>query len=151
MFFYILLVAIVFCAIVLYLPYSVGLTQIERQHHEAKAVQKKKNDEYTGYIPPDEELRLQEQDNEKHGLRAKASALKEKMHVTSGDMPVRIRLNQGGELRKRKETIQIDKNPNTYDYDLDELIEEETEGARQQRVKEFYAEEAVGGDKEAMV
>lgn len=147
MFFYIVVVAIIFCAVVLYLPYAAGLTLVERQHREAKVHQKKQEEEYSGYIPPDEELRLQQEEEAKHGIRAKASALKEKMHITSADMPVKIRLNQDNVLRKRKEPVITDMNPNTYDYDLEDLIAEET----QQGTKEFYLHEEVGGDKEAMV
>lgn len=144
MFLLILLVAIAFCAIVLYLPYLAGLTTIEKKEYKPKQ-KKQKSRIDTGYVPPDEEVNLQQ---ERHGLR---STLKEKVHVTSVDMPIRIKLNQDGALRRRGEKPVGDVDPNNYDYDLDELIREETEGEAARKEKEFYAKENVGGDKEAMV
>lgn len=112
---------------------------------------KTKRNEYDGYIPPDELLRQEEEENERKGLRASASALKDRMNVTSENVPIKIRLNQEGVLRRRHEKVISDGDPNNYDYDLDELIEEETRGAADRLEKEFYSKEQVGGDKEAMV
>lgn len=146
-----LIVAILLCALVLYLPYSAGLTHLERDVRKSEPQTVKKRAEYNGYIPPDEELRQQEEENESHGLKARASALKDRIRVTSDDMPIKIRLNQDTVLRKRNEKVNVDRDPNNYDYDLDELIEEETRGAAQKQAADFYSKEKVGGDKEAMV
>lgn len=134
-----------------YLPYSAGLTHLERDSKKPKTEVKTKRNEYDGYIPPDELLRQEEEENERKGLRASASALKDRMNVTSENVPIKIRLNQEGVLRRRHEKVISDGDPNNYDYDLDELIEEETRGAADRLEKEFYSKEQVGGDKEAMV
>lgn len=146
--FLILLACVILCAGVIYLPYSAGLTHIEKNHHvkSAKKEKETKAPQYDGYVPPDEEIRLQEE-----AKNARASALKEKLTVTAEDMPLRIRLNQDSVLRKRQEHTISDGNPNTYDYDLDELIKEETVGAAQKAQAELYSHEKIGGDKEAMV
>ncbi|GEQ69147.1 hypothetical protein JCM33374_g2818 [Metschnikowia sp. JCM 33374] len=150
MFFFIVIVAVVLCAVILYLPYAAGLTTVEKQSRK-KTQQKTKrssaDDQYSGYVPPDEELRLQEE----AGSKGKTSALKDKIKITSDSMPIQIKLNQDGGLRKRTERSVGDFNPNNYDYDLDELIREETEGEAQRKTKEYYSNEHVGGDKETMV
>lgn len=147
MFFTVLLVCVVLCAIILYLPYAAGLTQIEKNHRTAEVKKTKKEPQFHGYIPLDEELRQQEEEEDS----SRASAIKKKFSVTSDDMPVRIRLNQDSTLRKRQDRTMGDRNPDTYDYDLDELIREETEGQAAKSRAEFYANENIGGDKEAMV
>lgn len=151
MIFLLLIVAVLLCALVLYLPYSAGLTHIETETRSKPTEIKKKKDDYNGYVPPDEILRREEEESENRGLRARASALKDRINVTSEDMPIKIRLNQETVLRKRHEKVVSDGDPNKYDYDLDELIEEETRGAAQKQAEEFYSHEKIGGDKEAMV
>lgn len=150
----ILLVAVVLCGLVLYLPYSAGLTHLERETHKKTPESKKKHKkqhQYEGYIPPDEELRLRAAEEKNHGLKARASAMKERLNVTSDDLPFKIKLNQDSVVRKRHEKPVGDIDPNNYDYDLDELIEEETAGAARKQVEEFYLHETVGGDNEEMV
>lgn len=146
MFFTVLFVCVVLCALVLYLPYAAGLTQIEKNTKTVEVKKAKKQPQFDGYIPLDEELRQQEETNV-----SRASGLKEKFSVTSENMPLRIRLNQDSTLRKRQERTVVDRNPDTYDYDLDELIREETEGAAEKANAEFYSHESIGDDKEAMV
>lgn len=76
-------------------------------------------------------------------MKAKASALKEKIHVTSEDVPYAIKLNSGANLRRRHDRISADADPDKYDYDLDELIQEETEAAVRATRADFYRGEAV--------
>lgn len=147
MFFTVLFVCVLLCGAVLYLPYAAGLTQIEKNTKPVEIKKTKKEPQFDGYIPLDEELRQQEED----ATAARASGLKEKLSVTAENMPLRIRLNQNSTLRKRQERTLVDRNPDTYDYDLDELIREETEGAAEKATAEFYSHENIGGDKEAMV
>ncbi|PSK33706.1 hypothetical protein C7M61_005259 [Candidozyma pseudohaemuli] len=152
MFIPLIILAVVFCAISLYLPYSAGLTHLERrkkQQQQAKP-KRKNSDAGYGYISPDEELRRQREQEEQHGLKARASALKERLNVTADDMPVLIKLNQPG-LRKRTEKIANDVDPNNYDYDLEELIQDEAREANEAAIRAAYAGQELGGDKEAMV
>lgn len=156
MFFPLIILAIVFCAISIYLPYSAGLTRLEKKKKQQKQTQSTTTNDFHGYIPPDEELRRQREQDEQLGLKARASALKEKLNVTSDEIPFLIRLNQGDGLRKRNdrnasEKVVTDQDPNDYDYDLDELIEDETQQAYQENVKAAYVGQSLGGDKEAMV
>ncbi|EGW35626.1 uncharacterized protein SPAPADRAFT_58842 [Spathaspora passalidarum NRRL Y-27907] len=160
MFFTILIVGFILVAFVLLLPYVSGLTKVEIDtHRRAKDKQNQKQkrtaaadvpvDQF-GYVPPDE---IESKDEEDHSLKARASALKEKLQVTSEDMPIKIHLNQGDSagLRRRKEKLDIDTDPNKYDYDIDELIAEETETARREQEHDFYKDQDIGRDKEAMV
>ncbi|OBA19933.1 hypothetical protein METBIDRAFT_44964 [Metschnikowia bicuspidata var. bicuspidata NRRL YB-4993] len=149
MFLFIIVVAVVLCVIILYLPYAAGLTTVEKQARKTSEQEKASQtaNQYSGYLPPDEELKLQQE----AASKGQTSALKNKMKVTSESLPIHIKLNQDGVLRKRTERSVGDLNPNNYDYDLDELIKEETEGEAQRKAQEFYAKQKLGGDKEAMV
>lgn len=152
MFLPLIILALVFCAISLYLPYSAGLTHLERKKKQKQQVQPKQksaNDDY-GYISPDEELRRQREQEEEHGIKARASALRKHLNVTSEDMPVLIKLNQQG-LRRRTEKISNDADPNNYDYDLEELIQDEAREANEEAIRAAYKGQELGGDKEAMV
>lgn len=125
--FYFILVIVLVCAAVLYLPQMAGLTHLEKQKKQKKPVhQQKHEDPVSGYIPPDEEIRRQKEEEERKSLAARASGLKQKMNLTNDDVPLKIRLNNEETLTRRKEKISTDHNPDTYDYDLDELINQET-------------------------
>ncbi|CAK7909450.1 hypothetical protein CAAN1_24S01244 [[Candida] anglica] len=157
-----LVVAVIIIAVVILLPYSTGLTSFEKNKRTKKSGHSSNGSAtsgqeqiYGGYVPPDEANALYNQEHTSTSLRDRAAALKERINVTSDDIPVRIRLSdsQAG-LRKRgtKEKLDTDINPNNYDYDLDELIEEEQNKAQEEQRKEFYKKESVlGGDKETMV
>lgn len=151
MIFLILIVAVLLCVLVVFLPYSAGLTHVEKEAKKQKTQAKQKKVDYDGYLPPDELLRQEEEENERKGLKARASALKESINITSDDVPFKIKLNQDTVLKRRHEKVVGDGDPNNYDYDLDELIQEETRGAADRLAKEFYSNEKIGGDKEAMV
>lgn len=86
---------------------------------------------------------------EEEQTRGKAS-LREKVKVTNDDLPIRIKLNQDGVLRKRGAKVDIDRDPNNYDYDLDELIKDETVGEAEREAAEYYAKENVGSNIEEM-
>lgn len=151
MIFLILIAALLLCVLVVFLPYSAGLTHVERESKKQRTQTKTKKVDYDGYVPPDELLRQQEEENERRGFKARASALKERINVTSDDVPIKIKLNQESVLKRRHERVVGDGDPNNYDYDLDELIDEETRGAAERLANEYYSKEKVGGDKEAMV
>ncbi|KAK6199438.1 uncharacterized protein RJT21DRAFT_46757 [Scheffersomyces amazonensis] len=163
MFFTILLFAIVIVALVLALPYFSGLTTIEidkkaRQSQKKKEQQQQQTQPVTqasyGYIPPDEQRRVEEEENNKHSLKARASALKDKINVTSQDIPIKIKLNSenaSGLRQRHKEKLDIDNDPNNYDYDLDDLIKEETEQAKIEQEADFYKDQDIGKEKEEMV
>lgn len=170
MFFTILIIGIALVIVMLLLPYVSGLTKIEidtSHHGNTKSHQQKRQtspgasqqqqvNQQNGYIPPDE-IQSQVEESDEHGyLKDKAHALKEKLQVTSDDMPLKIKLNKfnnaDSSLRNRKkEKLDIDTNPNNYDYDIDELIAEETEISRQEQQSEFYKNQVIGKEKEEMV
>lgn len=137
MFVLLLVVALMLCAVVIALPYLLGLTTIEK-NDKAKKKTLASASSYTG-------------DGSSTEKSLKDRAL-EKVHVSSSDMPIRIRLNDSNStLRSRKEKLSLDTDPNNYDYDLDQLIDEERyEGAKRQQ-QEFYKNEKIGGEKEEMV
>ena len=47
--------------------------------------------------------------------------------------------------------MDLDNNPNTYDYDIDELIAEENDLARKEQQQEFYKDQIIGKEREEMV
>ena len=152
----IIIFAIVIIAFLIYLPYSSGLAIYEYERKPKEKVQQNNKDNYLnsyqGYIPPDEEASLREQGQESHSFRVSVSKLREKAHVTSSDIPLKIRLQQDSSLRRRnKERLDIDTDPNNYDYDIDELIKEENEAAVEDQKREFYKNLQMGKEKEAMV
>lgn len=169
MFFTILIIGIILVAVVLILPYISGLTKIEIDPHaHAKHIQqqKKKSTSSTtsqqpqvdqfGYLPPDE-VANQQSSSEDHSIKARASAIKDKFQVTAEDMPIRIKLNRNGSsgvsssLRRRHEKLDVDTDPNKYDYDIDELIIEENELAKKEQEHDFYKNQEIGKEKEEMV
>lgn len=150
MFGVIIVVAVVFVAVILYLPYALGLTEFEKSSR--KKLQKLKesaSSEHSGYVPPDEEHALRQQKEE--SLKGKASALRERINVTSEDVPVKIRLHQDGLRKRTKEKLDVDTNPSNYDYDLDELIREENEEAAEAQRRDFYKNEVIGKGRDEMV
>merc|ERR1712080_122967 len=126
------------------LPYMSGLSTYEKQKkkkptklvHSTSAV----SSGTMGYLPPDEIAR-QEQANETH-----KDSLKNRVKVTTDDLPVRMTLKHDGtpSLRKRKEKLDVDTDPNHYDYDLDELITEEGNLAAAEQQAQFYRGQTLG-------
>lgn len=136
----ILAVAFVLVAAIVLLPIVSGLTEVKTRPKKNKQVNKTSTEEVRGYVPP----------NEVVDSKGRASAI-DKIHLTNDDIPVEIRLKTGLRPRKKKEKLDINLDPNNYDYDLDELIREETTAAHEEQLKEAYRGEVLGGDKEAMV
>lgn len=156
MFGVIIFCAILIIALVLYLPYSAGLATYKYEKKPRSKAEEAEHDSvvnnYQGYIPPDEEAALRKNQEDSHSFRVNVSKLKEKAHVTSSDIPLKMRLQQDGNLRKRnKERLNVDNDPNTYDYDIDEFIKEENEKAVEEQKREFYKNLQMGKEKEAMV
>lgn len=148
--------AIVIIAFLIYLPYSSGLATYKYEKKPTERAQLKNKDEYLsnyqGYIPPDEEAALRNKNQDSHSFRVSVSKLKEKAHVTSSDIPLKFKLQQDSTLRKRnKEKLDVNNDPNTFDYDIDELIREENETAIEEQKREFYKNLQMGKEKEAMV
>ncbi|CUM52839.1 uncharacterized protein AC631_02829 [Debaryomyces fabryi] len=148
--------AVVIIAFLIYLPYSSGLATYKYEKKPSERAQQKNKDEYLnnyqGYIPPDEEAALRKQGQDSHSFKVSVSKLKEKAHVTSSDIPLKFKLQQDSTLRKRnKEKLDINNDPNKFDYDIDELIREENESAMEDQKREFYKNLQMGKEKEAMV
>lgn len=156
----------------LILPYASGLTKIEidRSHHQSlkkssplSSQEHKPPQQYYGYVPPDEIQDFDDQTNElHHSLKDRAHLLKEKLQVTADDIPLKIKLNKpdsintadgnsSGLRHRKREKLDLDNNPNTFDYDIDELIAEENDLARKEQQQEFYKDQIIGKEKEEMV
>lgn len=146
MFLLLIILAIIFCVVIIYLPYAAGLTTLQKAEHHTLTQRQSVKKQYSGYVPPDEELRLQQEEQSKG-----KTSLRERVKVTNDDIPIRIKLNQDGVLRKRSAKVDIDRDPNSYDYDLDELINDETVGEAQREASEFYAKQDVGTNREELV
>ena len=168
MFFLIISIAILLVVVILLLPTLSGLTKVSvetphRHHHKQdhrpnnkKQVENQDDYQY-GYVPPDELAQSSNDVDDEGFLKTEARVLKEKLQLHSDDIPIRIKLknfagDEGTGLRRRKaEKLDFNTDPNSYDYDLDELIAEETESARQNAQREFYKDQKLGGEKEEMV
>lgn len=59
-------------------------------------------------------------------------------------------VDDSGLRNRNHDKLDTNRDPNEYDYDLDELISEETERVRKETVAEFYKDE-MGKDKEELV
>lgn len=172
MFFTILIIAVILVAVMVILPYTSGLTKIEidRSHHQSlkKSSQESKppqqqQQQYYGYVPPDEIQDLDDQANQQHqSLKDRAHLLKERLQVTADHIPLKIKLNKldsgstasgnsSGLRHRKREKLDLDNNPNTYDYDIDELIAEENDLARKEQQQEFYKDQIIGKEREEMV
>lgn len=141
MFLLVVFVSLVLCIVIITLPAILGLTQFEKNKPGSKKKTKKSHEVFTGYVGTTQEE------------QRKRDKLKEKINVTDEDLPVKISLKgvDGSGLRNRNhEKLDINRDPNQYDYDLDELISEETERVRKETVAEFYKDE-MGKDKEELV
>lgn len=128
------------CVLVLYLPYAAGLTKIEKQKPQAQTGRRARRDSDSGnnYLDSDPQATA-------------TGSLRDRVKVTSADMPIQIKLASDGVARRPKRAVaRPDHNPDSYDYDLDELIREETYGESERAARQFYAGEPAG-DKEAMV
>lgn len=149
MFLLLVFLAIIFCVVIIYLPYAAGLTTVEKAKHQQKASKKKQptHQQYSGYVPPDEVSRM----NEEEKSKGFASTIRDKVKLTSEDMPIKIGLNQEGNLRRRGGKVLIDTDPNNYDYDLDELIEDETTGEAKRAAAEYYAKEKLNTNSDELV
>lgn len=146
MFLLLIVLAVIFCVVILYLPYAAGLTTVEKaKHTKEQVLQYPVQQQRSGYIPPDEEARIQQERSGKN------VPLRERVKVTNEDMPIRIGLKQDSHLRKRGAKIDVDRNPNNYDYDLDELIRDETEGEAKRAAEEYNASQKVEGTSEDLV
>lgn len=117
------------------------------QHQQKPAEKRPEQQLHSGYIPPDEAARLKQHEASK----GKGISLREKIKITSGDIPIRIGLQLEGGLRKRTGKVSLDNDPNNYDYDLDELIEDETKGEAKRAAAEFYSKEPVSNIDEDLV
>lgn len=152
MFVLLLVIAAVLVAAILYLPYASGLTTVSVQNNKRRrdAAHQPEPAEYSGYLPPDEAVASLSSKPE--SLRSRASAFRDRIQVTQEDMPLKIKLDHQDSLRRRnKVKLDINPDPNSYDYDIDELIQEEANEALQEQQRQTYRGEVLGQDKEAMV
>lgn len=150
----ILVAATLMVVFIVLLPVMSGLTQIEKQKPTAskQKARSKEQFESQGYIPPDELIRGENESQS--SFKDRVEAMKKKINVTSNDIPYKIRLqheNDSGLRRRTKEKLDIDTDPNNYDYDVDELIREEGEEAVRERDQEFYKDYEMGRAKEDVV
>lgn len=142
-----LVLTVLIVAVTVLLPYFNGLTTIE-VHKKRQASKKKKLADsapiMTGYVPPD-------------AVTSSSSTEKQprfKVKVTSDDMPLHIKLDHAPGLRKRREKLDTNQDPNSYDYDIDELIEDDDREEREEnerKQREYYRNEKIGKSSEEIV
>lgn len=117
----ILLATVFLVAVIVYLPYSANLIKYEtKPRSTGKPGSSKSSDNNkvsTGYIPPDEVST--------GSSNAKASGIGFRK-FTKDDIPVQMSLNRP-HVKRRRDKVSLDKNPDTYDYDLEDLINESDE------------------------
>lgn len=116
MFFTLLIVTVVIVSLVILLPYWMHLVNYQYEKKQKKPNQKSHQQTQSqtySYVPPDEQTN-QESVASTTGIR----------HLTTDDIPVKLKLNQSN-VARRKEKLDVDRNPNNYDYDLDDIINED--------------------------
>lgn len=141
MFLLVVFLSLIICLVIIALPALLGLTKLEKNKPGSKKKVKKSNEVFTGYVSTAQE--------EQH----KRDKLKEKINLTNEDLPMKISLkgvDDSGLRNRNHDKLDTNRDPNEYDYDLDELISEETERVRKETVAEFYKDE-MGKDKEELV
>lgn len=96
--------------------------------------------EYQGYVPPDEQKRIEEQRLANAKRKSTLNTLKSFKNISKDDIPLKFKLNDntGTQLRKRgaNPVARKDSNPTNFDYDLDELIDEELQNDERDRISE---------------
>lgn len=141
--FAILIVGFIFVALAIGLPYFSGLATYQKQARPKRA----KTDQHSSaassgsaaYLPPDEAARQARSEEPQH------ESFRDRVRITADELPVRMTLNESGQsLRKRREKLDTDRDPNHYDYDIDELINEEGSKAAAEQRAQFYRDEPVG-------
>jgi hypothetical protein len=141
---FIILAMVVMVILVLLLPQMSGLTKVEyKANRHRDEPQEKQDDEYEGYVPPDElQRRLKSQQSSKLSL----NSLKKKMVYHKEDAPLKVHLKREdvGRLRRRlkKADIQEQNDPNAFDFDIDELILEEQQDQQKEQEREFQSRSA---------
>jgi hypothetical protein len=95
-----------------------------------------------GYVPLEEQIRREQEHNKKESKFSKLKNLK----ITKESIPlkftttassVRQPTKQALRNRKPRNLESLNNNPDSYDYDLDELINEEEESDENERREEF--------------
>lgn len=123
-----------------------GLTTVQKVKHKKRSTKQTTQQLHSRYIPPDEVLRMKKEE-----LAGSSRSFSDRVKVTSEDIPIRIVLNQDGIIRKRAGNVVSDRNPNNYDYDLDELIRDETKGEADRSAAKYYAKEKLEINSEELV
>lgn len=137
---------IVFAVVIFFiafLPLVSGVASYKYQAtHKGDFDSKKQDDDQVdydqGYLPPEERAELEAKSR---SSSSKFSKLKHIPNVSKSDIPFKFapNINDGGsKVRNRKaRNADIDLNPSNYDYDIDELIEEENREDARERADEF--------------
>lgn len=133
--------------LIVLLPQLSGLTTVKYQPDRSRRTlhgqQEQEQDQEQGYIPPDELQRRAEQVQQQNSKLSMGS-LKKKLDYTREDVPFKLHLTSENTsnttLRRRgnKPNVQAQNDPNAFDYDIDELIQED----QQDREQEFRSRAA---------
>lgn len=104
---------------IIWMPYGANLVAYKYEQKtkssEPRKMKPLNEHTYQGYQAPDEILQQEK-------ITAKTSGVN---RITTDDIPIKLHLNQP-HLKKRKQKIDIDNDPNTYDYDIDHLSDDDT-------------------------
>ncbi|KAG7892830.1 hypothetical protein KL925_001004 [Ogataea polymorpha] len=141
-----------FIALVIFLPLLSGMFTYKpnpsylekRKQTEVEKLKSHRDDGYGGYVPPDEQLELEKQ------AKSSGSRIYSKIsHLTPDDIPIKLQLQNQGELKSRtaRKLVTTDSNPNNFDYDLNELIDEELENERAE-ISNVYTSSSISNREE---
>ncbi|ANZ75941.1 BA75_02084T0 [Komagataella pastoris] len=129
--------ALVFLLIMLPLMNNIGTYTIVEKKKDPKESDKGVSSSYGKYLPPDEELEQQRSEKE-NSSESKLNKLK---GLTADSLPVKFKANvpDASTLRKRgpKSNDSNNTDPNSFDYDIDELIAKENKLEREQQLEEI--------------
>lgn len=134
--FLVLFIVIVAFTILLPSISGVGSFKIDREALEKKDTELTEDEPRavaSGYVPPDEFMTVEEDETQ---TKSPTLALKEKLENVT--IPILFQTATDQKLRKRRNvSAPSSPDPNVFDYDIDEMIEEDARAENEARLEEL--------------
>lgn len=151
MFILLISIAAVLVLLVFLLPYVLGITLIKLErplNRRTGGGQSQTIDAETDYLPPD--MRTGQSTGPQ--VSASAAGLRDRISHASPSLKIGLQSQDDSKLRRRRaEKVDLNLDPNTYDYDVDELAREEEEADRKETMAEFRKIQESGITRENLV
>lgn len=151
MFILLISIAAILVLLVFLLPYALGITLIKLERpasHRTAGSQSLTTEGETDYLSPDERT------NQSSGPRVSTAAtgLRDRVSHASPSLKIGLQSQDSSKLRRRRaEKVDLNMDPNTYDYDIDDLAREDEETERRETLEEFRRIQESGITRENLV